>query len=53
VAAFHHLCPAAGKHIDSHCMAILECLCFESAEFLAAQDSMALFLDSLREPAGQ
>lgn len=50
---WRHECPFVGARIDEHDPQILGCRCFEGPRFLAAQDRMAINLDSIRVPGEQ
>lgn len=50
---WRHECPFVGAVIDEHDPRILDCRCFVGRSFLAAQDAMAVQLDSIRVPGDQ
>jgi hypothetical protein len=57
IPQYQHWCPHAdcgsGAPINEYDAAILQCRCFTSRAFFAAQDAMAVELDSLRVPGEQ
>lgn len=50
---FAHWCPSVGASIDENDWAIIDCRCYTSDEFFAAQDSVAVRLDLQRPMASQ
>jgi len=48
---YAHFCEfAGGRLIDEYDNAIIHCRCFDTPEFLAAQDKRAVSLDAKRVP---
>lgn len=50
---FFHDCPVGDDWVDSNDLRLLDCRCFDGAEFLAAQDAIAVALDSRRSSKDQ
>jgi hypothetical protein len=44
-----HQCTASDRLIDETCDEFIHCRCFDSAEFLALQDKLAVAIDAKRK----